>query len=352
MGEYARVESVEALRHFRSALCKFTEVATVALDEAEADIQRTDSWIKHDQQGYWKGQLRQRTELHTRAKSDLSRKKMQKSALGERYSFVDELKALDRAQQRMEDARAKQAQVKHWSRMLDEEDFSYKGVAQGLRQALEIDIPRALAQLDNMMAALEAYVAAPPPPVEQALAGDVDERPELAPEYASMARPTPPDQVAPAIYQQLRARIPAPEVRDTIPVSAVDDAFPFAEGLDESSRTALARLELSAAATQPADRVILAADVWQYERIFLAHLPDSGATDNGWYIGPADDIDIDGYQACRVADMLNQRPGLEAVLALPVGYVVVLAGAKLEVVLDDRDKMLWPATRDRSPEPS
>ena len=159
MGEHARVESIEALEKFRAALCKFVDDVGVGLNESEAEIQRTLFWVKQEQSAYWKTQAKKRAELVARAKSALTRKKMQQTALGSRFSYVDEQKALAAAERQCEEGRQKIANVKRWSRALDEESFSYKRVAQALSQALELEIPNALAQLDNMIVALQAYTA-------------------------------------------------------------------------------------------------------------------------------------------------------------------------------------------------
>jgi hypothetical protein len=45
MSGQARVESVDALKKFRAALCKFAETAAVGLDEAQTEIQRTRHWV-------------------------------------------------------------------------------------------------------------------------------------------------------------------------------------------------------------------------------------------------------------------------------------------------------------------
>jgi hypothetical protein len=60
-------------------------------------------------------------------------------------------------------------------------------------------------------------------------------------------------------------------------------------------------------------------------------------------VGCADDTVVSGYEAVRVAELLEARPDLEAVLELPAGCLVVLNGASLEAVLDPQDALCWPA---------
>lgn len=158
MGEFARVESIDALKDFRIALCKFTDTIKIALGEADAEIQRVDIWLKQDQARYWKDQLRKRTELLHRAKMALKEKKLQKTPLGGRYSCVDEEKAVAAAQRNFDEAEQKCKNVQRWIKQLDHEVFNYQGLVQGLDRAMDTDMPVALAQLDRILDSLDAYV--------------------------------------------------------------------------------------------------------------------------------------------------------------------------------------------------
>jgi hypothetical protein len=162
MSEFARVESVEALKDFRVTLCKVAEEIGVGLEEADGEIQRTIIWLKQEQHTYWKGEVRKRGELMTRAKLELKRKQEQKTPLGGRYSCVDEKKALAVAQRRFEEAEQKLANVRRWSRQLEEEAFSYQGGIRSLSQMISSGIPNGLAQLDNMIVSLESYLSLKP----------------------------------------------------------------------------------------------------------------------------------------------------------------------------------------------
>jgi len=159
MRDFARVDSIDALKDFRVSLCKFADAIKVGLDEAESEIDRTAIWLKQDQYIHWKRQVRKYQELLTRARIELNRKQQQKTPLGGRYSCVDEKKALAAAKRRFEEAEQKFANVRRWTRQLEQETFAYKGVAQGLIQVVDADVPNALAQLDNMIAALESYAS-------------------------------------------------------------------------------------------------------------------------------------------------------------------------------------------------
>lgn len=349
MGEHVRVESVEALTKFRAALCKFATTVRVALDEAEAEIQRTSFWVKQEQHNYWKRQAEKRAELYARAKSELNRKKMQKTALGGRYSCVDEQKALAAAERGLEEATQKLASVRRWSRLLDEESFSYQATAQGMSLAVQVDVPNALAQLDNMVAALEAYASAATPGEQRSMASlpGVEDlgRPE---EFASVAREAPPPpRTALEVYQKLRAQTPSQAVRDDAPSAAPQFHRWTPDGTGQAVREALADLDLAAAPVAADDKIVVAGGTWQQPRIYLERVKSSASGDSGWYVGFADGTEVTGYDAVRVAEFLAGRPDLEAALGLPVGCLVVLDGESVEAVLDEQGVLLWPSRAPR-----
>ena len=347
MGEYVRVESVEALSKFRTALCKFAETVAAGLDEAEAEIQRAGFWVKQEQRSYWKRQAAKRAELRARAKGDLNRKKLQKTALGGKFSWVDEEKALALAERRVEEARQKLANVRRWSRLLDEEGLSYQAVAQGMSLAVEADIPKALAQLDNMIAALEAYASSAAPGEQRSTAPSLVAEDLHPPEkLASMARgaPSPPGVGAQAC-RKLRARTPSQAVRDAAPLAESGLHWPQADGTGQPLREVLADLDFAPVPLADDDRIVVARGVWRQQRIYLERVESPAAGDSGWYVGFTDDSEPVGYDAQRVADFLAGRPDLEAVLELPAGCLVLLNGPALEAVLDAQDRLLGPPLR-------
>lgn len=349
MGEHVRVESVEALTKFRAALCKFASTVQVALDEAEAEIQRTSFWVKQEQHNYWKRQAEKRAELYTRAKSELNRKKAEKTALGGRYSCVDEQKALAAAERRLEEAKQKLTSVRRWSRLLDEESSSYLATAQGMSLAVQVEVPNALAQLDNMVKALEAYASSAAPGEQRSMASlpGVEDfgRPE---ELASVAReaPPPPD-VAAEAYQKYRAQTPSQAVRNNAPIAAPQFHGWTPDVAGRAVPEVLADLDLAAAPVATDDKIVVAHGTWQQRRIYLERVESPTAGDSGWYVGFADDTEATGYDAVRVADFLAGRPDLEAALGLPVGCLLVLDGASVEAVLDPQGELVWPSRASR-----
>lgn len=345
MSEFARVDSIEALKELRVSLCKFAEAVDVGLGEAESEIQHTAIWLKQEQQAYWKAQIHKRTELVTRAKIELNKKKLQKTPLGGRYSCVDEEKALAAAQRRLDQAEQKLANVGRWIRQLEQEAFSYRGLVQGLGQAVGLDVPNAVARLDSMIDALESYVSIPAPSEEGTIAdgriSDHMSRPEEVPPGPDDAPSRSP---IPAVsYQTLRGGTPRPEVRDRTPAGEPTLNWPQQCEISKSQREAVGGLDCKRIPPAPNDKVVMARGSWNHPRVYLERVEPSRRGDCGWYIGFADGTRVDDYESVRVADLVAMRPDLAEILALPIGYLVVLDRTSIEAVLDPQGRILWPS---------
>ena len=160
----ARVHSIDAIKRFKAGLVEFVDLARLSLTEAQTDVQRTIHWLQHDQVMHWKGEVRRRTELVSRAKSELYRAKM--AASDNASQCVEERNALKKAERRQEEAEEKIKAVRHWVRQLEREMHQFRGQTQHLANTLEQDVPISLAKLDNMIGSLEEYVKLAPPPTD------------------------------------------------------------------------------------------------------------------------------------------------------------------------------------------
>jgi hypothetical protein len=162
MSDGARVESIDALKHFRVALFKFQEAANVALGDAESDLHTTMNWLENDQYMYWQSQIRKRHEIVERCKEAVRMKKVFRDSSGRTPSAVEEEKALLIAQRRKEEAETRFANVKKYTRVLQKEMESYKGSVQRFATTVQSEIPVAAAMLDNLVQTLEQYVMLAP----------------------------------------------------------------------------------------------------------------------------------------------------------------------------------------------
>ncbi len=158
----AKITSIDAPQALAGALQHFHHEATTALDELSQEIQRAIQWIQHDCKHYWTEQMRIRQQEVTEARVNLERRQMMTVA-DFRPSCYDERKALELAKQRLAHAQQRIEAVRHWSYAINHALHEYKGGVGPLMRWLETDVPRGLAALGQISAALESYVAAPPP---------------------------------------------------------------------------------------------------------------------------------------------------------------------------------------------
>ncbi|HNS21310.1 MAG TPA: hypothetical protein PKH24_12475 [Sedimentisphaerales bacterium] len=164
MSGQARVDSFGALRQFRASLATFASVASVALDEASTDIQRTLLWLREDRNRYWKQQVQTRSQQYTQARLALKQHEVLDRAIaGTHSSCVEERRALRIAERRLRDAENTFRLVRIYSTQIERESLDYKGAIHGLVNAIEVEIPNACASLDRMVDSLEQYVTLAPP---------------------------------------------------------------------------------------------------------------------------------------------------------------------------------------------
>jgi len=363
MAQTARVDSIEALKAFRASLLKFAESARNGLGSAEFDIHRADQWLKQEQRDYWKGMIRKRTELVTRAKSALNQKKLYESPMGGRQSCIEEEKALAVARKRLEEAEEKADCVREWTLKLEQERLLYKGQIQAIGRSLDVDVPKAVALLDRLLLSLEAYASAPPARTAGLGAGESAATQGAAHgAAASMSRGSPsPRAVASDEAARLRRLVPPTAIRVSVDIAPLGFSWKEQARIGETHRRALADLPTESVETAPNDKVILAADVWNRRRIFLeraALKPDDSAgesrrqarSDGGWFVGAVDSDtqaapSWDGLVAVRIRDLLGLRPDLAEVLALPPGCLTVVEGNTIERVWDGQGKQLLPVDK-------
>jgi hypothetical protein len=155
----ARVDSIDALRHFRVAIIKFAEAANVALSDSEGEVSRTLMWLQMEQPAYWEGQIRKRHEMVQRCKEAVRQKKLFKDSTGRTQSAVDEEKRLAIAQRKLADAEQRLANTKRHSARLQKEYHMFKGAVMRLTTNVGNDLPNAVATLDRMAQSLDAYVS-------------------------------------------------------------------------------------------------------------------------------------------------------------------------------------------------
>jgi hypothetical protein len=159
MAEGARVYSIDAIKTFRAALIKYSEAGNVAITSADSDVDRMMGWLERDQAMYWQMELRKRHEYVMRCEDAVRQKTLSKNVDGTAKSAVDELKALQAAKRKREEAEQKILAVKKAIQMLRKESMMYKGRVQKFATAIQTDLPAAVHWIDNRLDHLAAYLA-------------------------------------------------------------------------------------------------------------------------------------------------------------------------------------------------
>jgi hypothetical protein len=324
----ARVDSFDALTLIKAAMWKFQEAATIALGDAESELHRIQMWLETEQQSFWQMQIRKRQEIVSRCKEAVRMKKVFKDSTGRQQSAVDEEKALQVAQRKLEEAEQKLVNTRKWSRVLQKEIELYKGGVARFASDVQSEVPAAAAHLEKLSAKLDAYVA-----VQPGASGESTVEPAGIVAEPSMARG---GAALPGSGELARARElgPSPEQRQTAPLVAV-----VSFGLP-----AIRDDQASAIATVPADRLPLGDEATIFvgqsvsaQEGVIAHRD----AEFGWYVAPAGAGERAGWEAVRADDLLANHLNWGNLLALPAGFSVIMDGDGVAAVFDAEERVVW-----------
>jgi len=163
MSQQADVKSIDILAFLKGAFASFAHESGQAVAEVEIQGQRAVDWICVDRAAYWKAEVRRMNEVVNKALKDLEHCRTFKKVGDNTPSCIEEKKALDKARQRLARAEEKAEAVRRWTPVVQQQ-FREAGVRLvRFREVIDVDCPRAMAQLERMLKALDAYreVASP-----------------------------------------------------------------------------------------------------------------------------------------------------------------------------------------------
>ncbi|HEV2973279.1 MAG TPA: hypothetical protein VGY55_25150 [Pirellulales bacterium] len=155
----AYVNSIAAIQNFKNALVMYVAESNQGTTNLETEIRRAYDWIAVDRAQYWRNEIRRANDAVVRAKDELHHARTFKRIDDYVPSCIDERKALERAQQRLKLAEDKAEAVKKWTRALQHELNEYAGRMAQFNALLEIDLPKATASLERVLAALDDYIS-------------------------------------------------------------------------------------------------------------------------------------------------------------------------------------------------
>ena len=346
MSGQARVGSIEKLKEFRVALCKFSDTVSTALEEAITDIHRTGVWLEQSQFTYWKSQYQKCNEKYIEAQLALKRRQqMENSPGGGHYSYVDERKAVASAQRKLEEAEAKIKNIKRWIPLLKKEALAYRGLAQGLATMIEAEIPNARSGLDNMINSLESYMS-----LKMAGKGgelSIDEikasMTRAGIEFADMES----QNKLPEKYRQLRALTPIAAEREMFEVDAAQCQWIAGGDVRRQLKKIIKKERIKIEETAGELKVIIAKVNEPCGQYYLERIRCGAPGDSGWYVGPAAGAAVEGYQAITVGDLVELKPAWRDIVSLPVGSLIAIDGDLIEALIDPADNLVYESERDK-----
>jgi hypothetical protein len=153
MAEHAQVTSVEAIESFRASLILFLSKVRPTLEEVSDEVMRVQFWLQNDQRRHWEVELRQRG-----LKLEEAKREMFNTALAHlQEATALQHMAVQRAQRAVREAEDKLDTLKKWERALADRTAPMVKQVEEFHGFLTVDMGRAVAQLVQIVRALEAY---------------------------------------------------------------------------------------------------------------------------------------------------------------------------------------------------
>jgi hypothetical protein len=157
MSDQADVKSIETLAFVKAALAAFAHETGQAVGEVELQGQRAVDWITVDRAAFWKAESRRAADLVNKAMKDLEHCRTFKKVGDNQPSCIEEKKALDKAKRRLELADRKVEAVRRWTPVVQQQFRETCVRLVRFREVIDVDCPRAMASLERMLKALDAY---------------------------------------------------------------------------------------------------------------------------------------------------------------------------------------------------
>ena len=163
MSDQADVKSIDTLAFVKAALASFAHETGQALGEVELQGQRAVDWITVDRAAHWKAESRRAADLVNKAIKDLEHCRTFKKVGDNQPSCIEEKKALEKAKRRLEFVERKVEAVRRWTPVVQQQLRETCVRLVRFREVIDVDCPRAMAALERMLKALDAYRTAQSP---------------------------------------------------------------------------------------------------------------------------------------------------------------------------------------------
>lgn len=165
MSGQADVKSIDTLAFVKAALVAFAHETGQAIAEVELEGRRGVDWITVDQAAYWKAEIRRAADMVNKAIKDLEHCRTFKKVGDNQPSCIEEKKALEKARARLARAEQKAEAVRRWTPVVLQQFRETCVRLVHFQEVVDVDAPRAVARVEQMLRALEAYrdVSSPRP---------------------------------------------------------------------------------------------------------------------------------------------------------------------------------------------
>lgn len=157
MSTQADIKSIDTLAFVKGAFATYIHETGQGLSEIEMQAQRAVDWITVDQAVHWKAETRRAADMVNKAIKDLEHCRAFKKVGDNQPSCIEEKKALEKARKRLEFAESKAEAVRHWTPLVQQQFRETCVRLVRFREVLDVDCPKAMARLEHMLRALDAY---------------------------------------------------------------------------------------------------------------------------------------------------------------------------------------------------
>ena len=176
MAQPAKITSVEAIEAFRASLIVYLSKARPVLEEVSAEVARARSWVQHDQRLHWENQLRLRKRKLEETQQELFNARLSQFKPS---TALQHLK-MQRAQAAVKEVEEKLAVLRKWDREMENRTDPLVKQVEQLTGFLTTDMARAVAYLEQVIKALEAYVGTLPPSGAGAIVSTTETTPQTS----------------------------------------------------------------------------------------------------------------------------------------------------------------------------
>ena len=157
MSTQADIKSIDTLSLVKLAMITYAHDSSQALAEIEIEGQRGIDWITVDRAAFWKAEMRRAADGVNQAIKDLEHCRTYKKVGDNAPACAEEKKNLEKARKKLQRAEEKLELVKRWTPVVLQQFRETCIRLVRFREIIDVDCPRAIARIEQMLTALENY---------------------------------------------------------------------------------------------------------------------------------------------------------------------------------------------------